>query len=306
MLEIVTGQASRNCQGVTRREFLQVGTMGLGGLSLAGLLSARADAAAAGDTVKDTSVVVLFLTGGPSQIETFDPKMTAPSGIRSITGEIQTKIPGVTFGSTFEKIAGLADKVSIVRSFTTGDSRHDIKPIVHADTFNANLGTIYSRIVGTNNPQTGMPTNTALFPRAVDPKAMPAVTQFGNFLSTGTFGSSFAPFVPGAGGNMQQNMKLSIPMNRFDDRRLLLTELDRIRSSIDASGTLDGVDKLRQQAYEVILGGVSEAFDLSKEDPATVARYDTSQLVRPGDIDKKWNNHKRYADNGMALGKLML
>ena len=289
-----------------RRDFLKIGGLAMGGMSLPGLLSARASAADAGIPVTDKSVVFLFMHGGPSQIETFDPKMTAPSDIRSVTGEIQTKIPGVTFGSTFEKIAGLADKVSIVRSFTTGDSSHNIKPIVHADTFNANLGTIYSRIVGTNNPQTGMPTNTALFPRAIDPKAMPAVKQFGNFLSTGTFGSSFAPFVPGAGGDMQENMKLSIPMNRFDDRRLLLSELDRIRSSIDASRSLDGVDKLREQAYEVILGGVSDAFDLSKEDPATVARYDTSQLVKPDDIDKKWNNHKRYADNGMALGKLML
>lgn len=289
-----------------RRDFLKVGGLALGGLSLPALLSARAAAASAGVPVTDKSVIFLFMHGGPSQVETFDPKMTAPSGIRCVTGEIQTKIPGVTFGSTFEKIAALADKVSIVRSFTTGDSSHNIKPIVHADTFNANLGTIYSRIVGTNEPLSGMPTNAALFPQAVDPSTMPAVKQFGNFLSTGPFGSSYAPFVPGAGGDMQQNMKLSIPMERLDDRRLLLKGLDRINASLDADGSLNGVDKLRRQAFDVILGGTADAFALSKEDPATIARYDTSRLVRPEDIDKKWNNHKRYADNGKTLGKLLL
>ena len=290
-----------------RRDFLKVGSLALGGMSLPNLLAAQAAAATgSGNAVTDKSVIFLFMHGGPSQIETFDPKMTAPSGIRSVTGEIKTKIPGVTFGSTFEKLAALSDKLSIVRSFTTGDSGHNIKPIVHADTFGSNLGSIYSRIVGTNDPFTGMPTNAALFPQAIDPKAMPPVTQFGNFLATGPFGRSFAPFVPGAGGQMQQNMKLAIPMNRLDDRRLLLTGLDRIQAARDSSGTLDGIDKLRQQAFDVILGGGTQASQRAKEVPAPVARYDTSKLVRPDDIDKKWNNHKRYADNGATLGKLLL
>ncbi len=66
------------------------------------------------------SVIFLFLHGGPSQFETFDPKMSAPAEIRSTTGEISTAIPGVTFGSTFPKLAQMADRLSIVRSFTTG------------------------------------------------------------------------------------------------------------------------------------------------------------------------------------------
>jgi hypothetical protein len=80
-------------------------------------------------------------------------------------------------------------------------------------------------------------------------------------------------------GHSVQNMKPAIPMNRLDDRRRLLTGLDRIQASQDSTGTLDGIDKLRQQAFDVILGGVSEAFDLSKEDPVTVARYDTSSAA---------------------------
>src|SRR5262249_52403587 len=101
MLQIATGRAGRDCQGASRREFLQVGTLALGGLSLAEFLSARARAAAAGAASKDTAVVMLFLSGGPSQIETFDPKMTAPSEYRSVSGEVAGNVPGISLGGTF-------------------------------------------------------------------------------------------------------------------------------------------------------------------------------------------------------------
>ncbi len=101
-----------------RREFLQVGGLGLGGLQLTGLLQSKADAATlSSPIVKDKAVIFLFRHGGPSQTETFDPKMTAPVGIQSATGELQTTIPGVTFGGTFPRLSALADKVSIVRSY---------------------------------------------------------------------------------------------------------------------------------------------------------------------------------------------
>lgn len=290
-----------------RRSFLQVGGLALGGMSLPGLIAARDALAASGNSVaRDKSVVFLFMHGGPSQFETFDPKMTAPSDIRSVNGETSTKIPGVTFGSTMQKLAALADKLSIVRSYTTGDARHDIKPIVHRDTFDANLGSLYARVVGTNNPATGMPQNAALFPQAVDPKAMPMVTQFGNFTSTGSLGGAYAPFVPGDGGDLQKNMQLTLPMNRFDDRRALLAGLDQIKRRVDGAAQSESLDHIREQAYSTILGGAAEAFDLSKEDPKTVARYDTAPLVRPEDIDSKWKNYPRYVDNARTLGKLLL
>ncbi|HBO52315.1 MAG TPA: DUF1501 domain-containing protein, partial [Planctomycetes bacterium] len=72
-----------------RRSFLRIGSLGLGGLSLSNLLAAKALAAEAGSVVKDKSVVFLFMHGGPSQTETFDPKMAAPAGVRSVTGEVK-------------------------------------------------------------------------------------------------------------------------------------------------------------------------------------------------------------------------
>ena len=86
-----------------------------------------------------------------------------------------------------------------MRSYVPGDANHDIKPVVHRDTLNANLGSLYSRVAGMNHPQTGMPTNLALFPQSVDAATQPPVLNFGNFMSTGALGGAYAPFVPGGG-----------------------------------------------------------------------------------------------------------
>src|SRR5581483_2630280 len=134
-----------------------------GGLSLPALLARAGEAKR---LVADKSVIFLFLHGGPSQTETFDPKMSAPAGIRSATGEVATTLPGITFGATFPKLAALANKIAVVRSFVAGDGNHDLKPLVGRDTFGANLGSVYARVAGINHPVTGMPSNAVLFPRA--------------------------------------------------------------------------------------------------------------------------------------------
>src|SRR5262249_9122393 len=254
----------------------------------------------------EKSVIFLFLHGGPSQIETFDPKMSAPAGIRSTTGEVATTIPGITFGSTLCRLAGLARKVSVVRSYVSGDGNHDIKPVVSRDTFGANLGSIYARIAGINNPVTGMPSNVALFPRAVDPSTQPANMNFGKFSDAGPFGSACAPFDPSGAGQLQKNMRLAMPLNRLEDRRQLLSQLDQVKWSLSEGRLLEGIDRMREQAIHTILGGVADAFDLAKEDPKIVGRYDTAPLVRPENIDKKWKNYNNYVDNAKALGKLLL
>jgi len=289
-------------RGPDRRAFLRIGGLGLGGLTLPHLLAA----AEAKRTFTDRAVIFLFLHGGPSQIETFDPKMTAPEGVRSATGEVQTRLPGVTFGGTFPKLAALADKLSVVRSFVTGDGNHDIKPVVGKDTFGANLGSAYARVVGTNRPSSGMPTNVALFPRAVEPTAGPAQANFGNFAASGPFGLNYAPFDPSGGGQLHKDMRLSLPMDRLADRQALLGELDRVQRDLGVAATFDAMERVRQQAFDTIRGGVSDAFDLAKEDPATVARYDTAPLVRPENIDKKWKNYNHYVDNAKTLGRLLL
>ena len=289
-----------------RRDFLHVGSLALGGLTLPSLLRARAAAADYGVRAADKSVIFLFLHGGPPQTETFDPKMGAPSGTRSVTGEIATTLPGVTFGGTLQHLARQAHRMAIVRSFTTGDGNHDLKPLVGRDTGGANIGAICARLQGTNRPGTGLPTNVALFPRVVVPDAQPAVRDFGRFEATGSLGAGYASFVPGEGGPMEKDMRLEMPLGRFEDRRRLLGPLDTVRRAFDAPDALEGVDRFRAQAYDVILGGAARAFDLSEEDPRVIERYDTAPLVPVASISKQWNNHKNYADNVRSLGRLLL
>src|SRR5262245_23618369 len=121
---------SSPCGSVGRRSFLRIGSLTLGGLSLPQLLATQSLAKPANlRPVTGKSVIFLFMHGGPSQIETFDPKISAPADNRSVTGEIDTSLAGVTYGSTFSKLARLAHKTTVVRSFRTGDANHDIKPV---------------------------------------------------------------------------------------------------------------------------------------------------------------------------------
>ncbi len=289
----------------SRRDFLRIGSLALGGLSLPWLLPSRAGAAPAERPLTDRAVVFLFMHGGPSQIETFDPKMSAPAEVRSATGEVATRLPGVTFGGTFPRLARLADRLAVVRSYASGDGNHDIKPVVSRDTSGANLGALYAHVAGMNNPLSGLPTNVLLLPRAVDETTGPGQTGFGKFDATGTLSPALAPFAPGTGGSLQQDMRLKLSAERLEDRRALLARLDRAGAALDAAER-EGLDGQRANAFRIILGGVGDAFDLSKESAKTVARYDTAPLVRPENIDKKWKNYNHYVDNAKSLGRLML
>src|SRR5438128_5151869 len=113
MLNLIDPRPSRRkCDGSTRREFLQVGALTLGGLTLPQLLQARARAGEAGRSTRQTSVILLFLDGGAPQHETFDPKLDAPREYRSLFGAVQTNLPGVLLGSHFPRLARLADRIS--------------------------------------------------------------------------------------------------------------------------------------------------------------------------------------------------
>jgi len=291
---------------ISRRSFLSVGSLALGGLSLPQFLQAQDALKSAGGLVKDKCVVFCFMHGGPSQTETFDPKMGAPSGVRSMTGEILTKLPGITFGSTFEKLARLNDKFSVVRSFTTQSGAHDSKPIVSKYSHNAQIGGHYARVAGTSHPETGMPRNIWLHPQAVDAKAKDPIMSLGKFDVTGPLGPAFAPFQPSGKGSFRQDMKLTVNPSRLGDRKALLGSLDQFRRTVESGSVTGGLDKFQSQAFETLSGGVSDAFDLSKEDPRTIARYDTSTLMDVENIRKVWNNRTRYQNHVNNLGKLML
>ena len=111
----------RHATGVVRREFLQVGFSGYLGMSLAGLLGRQATAAA---VPRAKSMILVFLTGAPSHIDTFDMKPNAPQGIRGEFKPIATNVPGVSFSEHLPGLAGRADKLAVVRSMSHSNLNH--------------------------------------------------------------------------------------------------------------------------------------------------------------------------------------
>jgi hypothetical protein len=290
--------------GISRRNFLTIGTLGLGSLSLPSLLAAAEDKPS---LVTGKSVIFLFQQGGPSQFETFDPKPEAPDGIRTVTGTIKTSAPGMYFGETMDQLARRAHKLTVVRSFQTNNGEHNIQPLVSNDTLNANMGSLYSHVVGAVRPGSGMPTNAVVFPQAVCSDVAKGGAR-GDMSATGTLGQVHAPFIPGSGGQLQKNMRLNLPRERFENRRQLLSAFGQLTDVLETSEQSGTMDKYQDQAYQLLLNNrVAEAFELSKESPELVARYDTSRYARSDGWNKTGRGKRGYyTGHARSLGKLLL
>jgi hypothetical protein len=205
-----------------------------------------------------------------------------------VTGEVATTLPGVTIGGTFPGLAKRADKMAFVRSFRHPVADHD-SAIVHVlnggtsatgkkDDVGFSMGSMYARIRGANHPQTGLPTCALLTAPETDNQYKSEKSRVERGSAPGLLGPAFAPFDPAAGGTVLQNMQLNLPADRLADRRGLQRSLDKINRRIDASGMMSALDNFEQQAIDIVLRGAFSAFDLKKEDPALVARYDTSMF----------------------------
>src|SRR5262245_33903795 len=121
---------------ISRRSFLTIGTLGLGGLTLSSFCAARAAPSQKSALTTGKSVIFLFQQGGPSQFETFDPKPDAPEAIRTVTDTVATTLPGIRYGATMSRLAKVAPDLTIVRSFQTNNAAHNIEPIVCSDSLN--------------------------------------------------------------------------------------------------------------------------------------------------------------------------
>ena len=324
MLTVCTGIGSRHCDGWSRRDFLRVGALSLGSLTLPELLALRASGASRDlPYVRDKSVVMLYLSGGASHIETFDPKMTAPAGTRSVTGETSTTLPGVTYGGTFPGLAAQADRMAVVRSFAHRVGSHE-QAHVHVlsggtdpegkQARGFSMGSCYTRLRGANHPDSGLPTYTLLTEEEIDGQYRSERNRIRNGSWPGTLGQSYASFghevgwdegrnarpqsnrKTGNGNNpLAANMKLNLPAEALGDRVQLLQAMDALRKNVDADASLTAVDKFRGQALDLLLGGAADAFDYRQEKPGLIERYDTSH-IRIG--------HKKFRPS--TLGKQML
>lgn len=303
MLSIRDPLPARNCQGLHRRNFLRIGALGLGTFTLADLFKLKASASS---EFQDRAVVFLFLHGGPPQHETFDPKMDVSEEYRSAFGNVKTNLPGVSFGSTFSKLATMADRLAIVRSFASRNGGHEYTAVASGGNGSkATMSAVYASLAGTMS-QSGMPRNVLVLPEAVkeglklgsnfETSALPTLT------ATGNLGSQFEAFNPVGGAQLKKSMELRLSREQFDDRKALLANLDQLRSDVDSRGVIEREDRFHQQAFDVINRGISQAFDLSKEDSKTIERYDTSKLFRLEDATK-WYDMKRASN---LLGRQML
>jgi uncharacterized protein (DUF1501 family) len=274
MLNLIDTKHTRpKCDGSTRRQFLQVGALGLGGLTLAQLLRARAAASEAGQSVPNTSVVLLFLDGGAPQHETFDPKPDAPQDYRSLFGSIPTSMTGVRFGSHFPKLAAKAHEMAILRTLTHRDGDHGgathwmktgnpwpaealgQAAVIHQR--HPSIGSVVARVRQPIHPQTGVPTYVRI------------LSDHGGYPGDDAvwLGQAYNPFRMGfnRGNQMLSNMNLAIPRDQLDDRLGLLQQFDNLDRTLDASGMAGAMDAFQQQAVNVVLGSAREAFDLSRE-----------------------------------------
>jgi hypothetical protein len=229
------------------------------------------------------SIILLFLDGGASQLETFDPKPEAPKEYRSISGAVKTSLPGVLFGAQLPKLATLAHRMSIVRTFVHRDGDHGgathwIKtgypwpedalgkaPVVPQ--VQPSIGSVVARYRGPVNTQSGVPTYVRV------------LSNHGGFPGDDAtwLGQAFAPFRVGIGrsqGNpMLANMGLKVEPGQFQARRALLQSLDTFNRTLDKSGIMEGLDGFQRQATEVVLGSARQAFDLDREPVAIREAY---------------------------------
>jgi len=339
MLTVTSGTNHRDCQGASRRDFLQVGTLALGTLGLPALLATRAAGAILDeDFVRDKAVVFLYLSGGASHIETFDPKMSAPDGTRSATGEVATNVSGVTFGGSFPQLAKHADKLAIVRSFTHRVGSHEQAHVhvlsggtdpVGNQKSGFSMGSSFARLRGTNHPTSGMPTYSLLTESEVDGQYRSEFGRVNKGSWPGTLGASFGPFghqvgwreleeeQPGkkkrrrkaseASNPLAANMKLSLPPGVLEDRVQLLHSIDRLKRQVDSSGSMDAVDHFTSQAMDLILGNAADAFDYRREPSELVERYDTSHIeighkvFRPSTLGKQMLVARRLCEAGCGF-----
>lgn len=266
MLNLVNSRRNPDCDGKSRRDFLKIGALGSTGVLLPDLLRARAARPGGSST---SSVVWLWLGGGPTHVETFDPKMSAPAEYRSVTGSVNTNVPGIDLGGDFKRMAKIADKMAFVRSFAHRNSGHgggthwvmtgyDFAAADNGAPANKpGIGSIVSRYRGANNPSTGLPT----------------YVRSGGILGDGPswLGAPYAPF--DVQGRARQNMTLAVNADRLDDRKSLLKGFDTVDRTLDRTGLMSGMDSFEQQAFELITSKAKEVFDPKKEDPKTRDKY---------------------------------
>ena len=274
----------RTCDGMTRRDWIRVGALGFGGLTLAGYLrDMHAAEQPAKASAKATSAIFIWLGGGPSHLDTFDMKPDAPAEYRGPYRPIESNVPGILVSERMPFHARVMDKCSVLRGFTHGNGDHW-----------AAAHWMLTGYVGPNgadraprNPSMGAIASHLLGPRLSGVPAAVNMNDGGFGYHGGSYlGVAANPFFTGSfsygneagrlptGSDESFKLVEGLTAERVINRVSLLEQFDRLRRQIDDSPTFGQLDRMNQQAQEIVLSGrAREAFDLEQEDPKLREEY---------------------------------
>jgi hypothetical protein len=275
MINIPIGRV-RFCDGISRRNFLKVGTFSFGAttLTLADIFRAEAAAARQGSYPRTghKALINIFLGGGPPHQDMWDIKTEAPPEIRGEFKPIQTNVPGIQIGETFRRIAKMADKFVFIRSVVGAHGAHDAyqcttgwkQQSLAALGGRPSIGSVVARLQGNVDPSVppfiGMADKTEHAPWS-DPGR------------PGFLGPTYAAFRP-SGPDMANMVLNAANKDHLPDRKRLLAAFDDLKREMDHQGGLRAADAHTARAFEVLTSSkLVEAMDLSKESPRVRERY---------------------------------
>ncbi|MBX7212019.1 MAG: DUF1501 domain-containing protein [Verrucomicrobiaceae bacterium] len=260
----------------SRRSVLKTSLAGIGGLSLPALTKARAE----GKTKSgNKAVILLWMTGGPSHIDTLDPKPDMPREIRGPFKTIATRLPGVRICEYLPKQAAMLDKFTLIRSVDCRFSNHEPNMVMQTANlaneprtnpkarYYPSFGSIVAKHRGANHPS--MPPYVVLNMKSRSHVA------WGGYL-----GTQYDPF-DGNGAARAFQLPAGLTMDRLRSRRTLSQQMDGLRAELDATGMMTAMDSFGQKAVDVVAGGrAQDAFDLSKEPQKVRDRYGEHDWAR--------------------------
>ena len=286
MLQVQQGRGLSNCQGMNRRTAIKAGFLGLSGLTLADLNRLRAEGTA---QKNDKSVILIWLDGGCSQLESYDPKPESPSEYRGPWGAIPTNVPGIFLSETLPHHAKHADKMAFVRSLHHGTGDHFAgahwmltgrfgSTSVNLPQKFPSVGSYVSRVRGPNKQ--GLPAYVGL-------PAAQSVYLFPGYQGAAYLGAAYNPFdvdteskylhytsAVTVGRPRCLDSFTSVEASRAETRQSLLAGLDGIQRRVDQSGMMSALDRYQQDAMSMILGGQAKrAFNMDLEDPRLIDKY---------------------------------
>ena len=257
----------RHCRtSMSRRDVLQVGGLACAGLTLADILRSQAVGASRDSGKRGKSVILIWMRGGPSHIDSFDMKPDAPSEVRGEFQPIATNVPGIQVCQHLPLLAGAMDKLSIIRGIKSNDLGDHTPHYIITGSPDRGKRPAFGSIVSHLRPRSdGMPPYVSLMykPPGLYDNEGPVY-----------LGPSHRPFVPKAEGLENLSLSKGVSLERLQDRRTLLREFDQMNRTVGQTEAMAGIDTFTQQALQMVTSPrTRDAFDVSRESPQTHARY---------------------------------